>query len=132
MSAISGKGGEARISANTIAEIQTWSVDIGTNVIDTTAMLEGGVQWKTFIAGVSEWTVSMEMSWDVITDTNGQAVMNSASLLGTTISDLTLYPNVANTYTGDAIITSASINTDVQDKVSYTIELQGTGALVYA
>ena len=132
MSAIAGKGGEARISANTIAEIQTWSLDIGTNVIDTTAILEGGVQWKTFIAGVSEWTVSLEMSWDVITDTNGQAVMNSASLLGTTISDLTLYPNAANTYTGDAIITSANINNDVQDKVSYTVELQGTGALAYA
>jgi predicted secreted protein len=90
------------------------------------------VQWKTIIAGVSEWTVSLEMSWDVVTDTNGQAAMNSASLLGTTISDLTLYPNVANTYAGDAIITSANINNDVQDKVSYTVELQGTGALVYA
>jgi len=132
MSAIAGKGGEARISANTIAEVQTWSVDIGTNVIDTTAMLAGGVQWKTFIAGVSEWTVSMEMSWDAVTDTNGQGALNAASLLGTTISDLTLYPNAANTYTGNAIITSANINNDVQDRVSYTVELQGTGALAYA
>jgi predicted secreted protein len=132
MAAIAGKGGEARISANTIAEVQTWSIDIGTNVIDTTAQLAGGVQWKTFIAGVSEWTVSLEMSWDVPTDTNGQAAMNTASLAGTTISDLTLYPNASNTYTGDAIITSANINNDVQDKVSYTVELQGTGALVYA
>lgn len=131
MGAIPGKGGEAKISTNTIAEVQTWSIDIGTNVIDTTAMLAGGTVWKTFIAGVSEWTVSLEMSWDVVTDTNGQGALNTASLAGTTISDLTLYPNASNYYVGDAIITSASINDDVQDKVSYTVELQGTGALAY-
>lgn len=132
MSAIAGKGGEAKISTNTIAEVGVWSLDIGTDVIDTTAMLAGGTVWKTFIAGVNEWSTTLEMSWDVPTDTNGQTVLNTSSLAGTTITDLRLYPNAANYYSGNAIITSASLNTDVQDKVSYTVNLQGTGALAYA
>ena len=38
MSAIAGKGGFVKINTNVIGEVQTWSCDIGTNVIDTTAI----------------------------------------------------------------------------------------------
>ena len=129
---ISGKGGFVKINASNIGDVQTWGLDIGTNVIDVTAQLEGGKQWKDFIAGLSEWTVSLEMSWDIPTAGTNQAQINSASLQGTTLSDIELYANATNFYSGDGIITSANINEDVQDKVSYTVEIQGTGVLAYA
>ena len=132
MSAIAGKGGFVKINTNVIGEVQTWSCDIGTNVIGTTAMLKEGIQWKNFIAGVSEWTVSMELSWDIPTAGSNQAAINTASLQGTLLSAIELYANATNYYTGDGIITSANVNNDVQDKVSYMVEIQGTGALTYA
>ena len=131
MAAIAGKGGEARIAANTIAEVTSWSLDVGTDVVDTTAMLVGGAQWKTFISALNSFTISMELSWDVPTDTNGQTAMNTAMLAGTLIEDFNLYANVANYYNGDGIITSFGVATPVEDKITLTVEIQGTGALTY-
>jgi len=129
--AISGKNGKAKISSDLIADVNSWTLDIATDTEEVTAMLATGVTWKTFISLLATWTGSMEMSWKVNDDADGQTALNTASLAGTTIEDLSLYPNATNYYQGDAIITNANIATDVKGKVTYSVTFQGTGALSY-
>ena len=83
-----------------------------------------------FIAGLKEWSASAEGAYNVHTDTNGQTALQNAFLNGTDV-DLKLYVNNTNYYSGQAIISSLSVEDPVDDVVSISIEFQGNGALAY-
>ncbi len=125
--AIAGKGGKINIATNQIGDIASWSLDIGSDMLDTTVL---GVNWKTFIQGLKEWSASCDGFWKVDSDTNGQTAMQTAYLNGTTIA-VRLYVNSTNYYSGDAYVTSFSVEDAVDDTVNVTFELQGTGTLGY-
>ena len=131
MSAIAGKGGELKISTNTVAEIQEWSLDIESDMLDSTAQLAGGATWKTFIAGLNSWTMTIEYSWDM-SDTNGQKAYQDAILAGTSVASVEAYTNASNYYTGTVFVSAENIGTPVGDRVTGSMTLQGTGALTYA
>ena len=130
MAAVAGKGGEIKIGANTVAEVQEWSLDIESEMLDTTAMLAGGTTWKTFIAGLNGWTVSVEFKWDM-SDTNGQKAFQDAILAGSSVASVELYTNASNYYTGTVLLSAQNVATSVSDTVNGSQTLQGTGALTY-
>ena len=70
--AIAGKSGKLMAGANNIAEIKSWSLDLGLDTIDTTAL---GDDWKSFVAGLKEWSASAEGSWNVAVDAQGQKAL---------------------------------------------------------
>ena len=127
MAAIAGKGGSARLGANTIAEVTSWSLDVSTDMLDSTSL---GDDWREFIAGLNGATGSVEVKWDVVTDTNGQTALQTAMLNNTTVT-LDLYVNATKYYTGSAYISSLSIEDPVEDLVTATFEVQFTGAVTY-
>lgn len=128
MAAVAGRGGSVKIGAATVASIKNWSLDINLDTLDITAL---GKTWKEFIAGLREWSGSLEGDWDVQTDVTGQKAIQDALLNGTAVT-LELYVNAANKYSGSAFITAASPSADVGDLVSISFDFQGTGALAYA
>ena len=127
MAAIAGKGGSARLGANTIAEVTSWSLDISADMLDSTSL---GDDWREFIAGLNGATGSVEVKWDIPTDTLGQTALQNAMLAGTTVT-LDLYVNATKYYTGTAYVSSLSIEDPVEDLVTATFEAQFTGAVTY-
>ncbi len=126
--AIAGKSGKVMIAAATVTDIGNWSLDLGVDVLEDTSL---GDDWKTFIAGLKEWSASAEGTWNVASDTAGQKALQDAFLAGNTVA-LKLYVNATNNYSGNAIITGISIEDPVDDIVSFSVEFQGTGAPTYA
>ena len=127
MAAIAGKSGSARLGANTIAEVTSWSLDISSEMLDSTSL---GDDWKEFIAGLRGATGSVEVKWDVVSDANGQAALQTAFLNGTAVT-LDLYVNATKYYTGSAYISSLSVEDPVEDLVTATFEMQFSGAVTY-
>lgn len=125
--AIAGKGGKLSIGANTVSDIKNWSLDLGADTIDVTAL---GDEWKRFIAGLKEWSASAEGSFAINTDANGQAALQTAFLNSSEVA-LRLYINATNYYSGNAYISSLSVEDPVDDAVNVSFEFQGTGALSY-
>jgi TP901-1 family phage major tail protein len=127
MAGTAGKKGKVMIGANAVTALNNWSLELGLDTLETTAF---GDEWKNFIAGLKEWSASSEGAYNVHADTNGQAALQNAFLNGTEV-DLKLYVNTTNYYSGQAIISSLSVEDPVDDIVTISIEFQGNGALSY-
>jgi len=72
-----------------------------------------------------------EGSWNVAVDAQGQKALQDAYLSGATVS-LKLYVDVAHYYSGEAFISSLSVEDPVDDTANMSFEFQGTGALTYS
>ena len=127
MAAIAGKDGSAKIGANTIAEVTSWSMDISADMLDSTSL---GDDWRESIPGLNGATASLEVKWDIPNDANGQTALQNAILNGTTVT-LNLYTNASNYYSGTAYISSLNVEDPVEDLVTATFEAQFTGAVTY-
>lgn len=125
--AIAGKSGKLSIGIKAVTDITNWSLELGSDTLEVTAL---GDDWKKFIAGLKEWSASAEGSFAIPTDADGQAALQTAFLNGTEVA-LKLYVNTTNYYSGNAFISSLSVEDPVDDAVSVSFEFQGTGALVY-
>ena len=125
--AIAGKSGKLGIGANTVVDISSWSMELGVDALDVTAL---GDDWKKFLAGLKEWSASAEGFYSVHTDTLGQKALQDAYLNSTEVS-LRLFVNPTKFYSGSAFISGLSVEDPVDDTVSISFEFQGTGALTY-
>lgn len=126
--AISGKGGGVFLGAVKVAEVTNWTLDIEADMLDSTTFDGNG--WRTFIAGLKQWSGSLEAKWKVNTDTTGQKALQDA-LLGGTVLSLKLDVNGTNNYTGSALVSTENVETPVDDIVTANFDIQGTGALAY-
>lgn len=122
--AIAGKGGSVNLGANKVAEIKTWSLDLGGDDIDTTSFDSNG--WKEYLAGLKEWSGSFEGNYKP-DDTNGQKAILAAWLAGTALA-FTFKVNATVSFTGSAFV-KPSLEVPVDDKASFSCDFTGTGAL---
>ena len=127
--AIAGKNGKVLIGTGTSAvlSIKSWSLELSLDTLETTAL---GDDWKNFIAGLKEWSASCEGDYAITTDTTGQQALQDAYISGETIT-VKLYVDDTHYYTGSAFINSLSVEDPVDDVVSASFELTGTGALTF-
>lgn len=128
--AIAGKSGKLAISIDnevTVVGIKNWSLDLSVDTLETTAL---GDDWKNYMAGLKEWTASAEGDYNVITDEVGQKALQEAYFSATTV-DVLLYVNDTNYYTGEALISSLSVEDPVDDVVSISFEFTGSGAISF-
>lgn len=128
--AVAGKNGKVIIGesgSQKVAAIKNWSLELSLETLETTAL---GDDWKNYITGLKEWTASSEGDYSVPTDTQGQSALQDAYLAGTTVT-VKLYVDGTNYYQGTAYISSLSIEDPVDDVVSISLELTGTGELSF-
>ena len=128
--AVAGKNGKVVIGASTtekVVGIKNWSLELSLETLETTAL---GDDWKNYITGLKEWTASSEGDYNVPTDTAGQKALQDAFLNGTIVK-VKLYVDATNYYTGEAYISSLSIEDPVDDVVTISIEFTGSGALSF-
>jgi len=124
--AIAGYGGGVYLGDTTkkVAEIANWSLDMSADDIDITSFDSGG--WRARMQGIKEWSGSFEGNFKP-DDKNGQAALINAWLTGQKVT-LELQVNSTVKFSGDAFV-NLSIETPVDDKVNFSCDFQGTGAL---
>lgn len=122
--AIAGKEGKVKIGSAAVAEMASWSLDLGADDIDTTNFDSEG--WKEFLAGLKDWSGSFEGNLDP-EDTAGQGALITAWLNGSEVS-LELVVNSSMTFSGKALV-KLSIEMPVDDKGSFSCDFQGSGPL---
>jgi TP901-1 family phage major tail protein len=128
--AIAGKAGKVAIGTtnpSTVVGIKNWSLDLSLDTLETTAL---GDDWKSYIAGLKEWTASSDGDFNVHTDEAGQEALQQAFLNGTPV-DVQFYVDDTHYYTGSAIIASLSIEDPVDDVVSISIDFTGNGSISF-
>jgi len=122
--AIAGYGGAVKIGANKIAEISNWSLDLGADDIEITSFDSNG--WKEYLAGLKEWSGSIEGNLKT-NDTNGQKAILNAWINGETL-EFTFEVSSGVSFQGEAFV-KPSIEVPVDDKASFSCDITGTGAL---
>ncbi len=122
--AVAGKGGAVKLSAKKIAEISNWSLDLGADDIDITSFDSQG--WKEYLAGLKEWSGSIEGNFKP-DDTNGQKAILNAWLSGEKLT-FTFEVSSGVSFQGEAFV-KPSIEVPVDDKASFSCDITGTGAL---
>jgi hypothetical protein len=122
-----GSEGTVAIGSNIIAEIRSFSIEWTSDTTEDTVM---GDTFRTHKPTLRSWTASVDCFWDE-TDTNGQVALVPGTVVtfngypeGNTVGDVY--------YTGQAIVTGKTINSNFDGMVEATITLQGTGAITEA
>ena len=122
--AVTGTGGAVKLGDNKIAEISNWSLDLGADDVEITSFDSNG--WKEYLAGLKEWSGSIEGNLKT-DDTNGQKAILNAWINGETL-EFTFEVSTGVTFEGEALV-KPSIEVPVDDKASFSCDIQGTGAL---
>ena len=122
--AIAGKSGGVYLGSNKIGELSSWSLDLGADDIEITSFDSNG--WKEYLAGLKEWSGSIEGNFKS-GDTNGQKAIINAWISGTALN-FEFRIDATNKFTGSAFV-KPSIETPVDDKATFSSDIQGTGAL---
>jgi predicted secreted protein len=101
--------------------------------IETAETTAFGQNDKTYITGLGDATISLSGMFDATVDT--QIAGNITNLKSGSVSSLSFEYGPAGSastrpkFTGEAIITSYDISSPVGDVVTYSLELQVTGAV---
>jgi predicted secreted protein len=122
--ALAGKSGAVKLGANKVAELSNWSLDLGADDIEITSFDSNG--WKEYLAGLKEWSGSIEGNFDS-GDTNGQKAILNAWLNGQEL-EFTFEVSTGVIFKGEALV-KPSIEVPVDDKASFSCDITGTGAL---
>lgn len=92
--------------------------------IDTYETTTLGANDKTYIVGLRGATFSISGPWDATIDAHMAGVLGQSATLSFSYS-----PNGSLTYTGECIVTSYDISSPVGDKLTWSANLQVTGAV---
>jgi len=101
--------------------------------IETAETTAFGTQDKTYIVGLSDATVSLSGMFDATTNTAISTVISNLKSGSIASASFTYGPSgsVASSpkFTGEALVTSYEISSPVGDVITYSLELQCTGAV---
>ena len=124
MSAIKGLDVLIKVGSQVVGGQRNASLEMSAETIDTTVKSTGG--WAAKIPGIKSWTSSCDGVYFL--DDAGLEAAQTAFMNGTAVS-LEFSNSSGLTYSGQAVITSMSVEAGQEDVVSYTISFEGTGAL---
>lgn len=121
-----GSEGYVKVGANTVAEVQNWSLTETAETIDTSSM---GDTARSYVTGLTTASGSVAVRWDE-TDTTGQGAMT----VGSSVT-LNLYPegsDSGDTYASmSAIITEAGTSASFDGLVEASFSFQVDGAVTW-
>lgn len=124
MAAIKGLDVLIKVGSQVVGGQRNASLEMSAETIDTTVKSTGG--WASKIPGIKSWTSSCDGVYFV--DDAGLEAAQAAFMNGTEVK-LDFSNSSGLAYSGQAVITSMSVEAGQEDIVSYTISFEGTGAL---
>ena len=134
-----------RTDGNTIAYATSASLSVNMDLRDTTT--KSSLGWQENLGGLKSWEMSgdafVELSAATATGNDpfkegtevNSTLKNISSLYATWAAGLAVtvaFGNDTKEYYGSAIITSISIDAGMEENATYSISLQGAGALTQA
>lgn len=125
MAAIAGINGKVTVAAVVLANIDDWSLDLGGDVVDTTAF---GSTWKTKTPTVKQWSGKAVGRFDNA-DTTGQIASINALL--TSVACI-FNTDAVHNWSGSAIISQVVPKATATGVVTIEFSFVGNGALTYA
>lgn len=131
MAAITGKNGTISYAGGSVARINSWSLDVDTNMHDVTSFTTDAVAWREFTDGITGWSGSIDGIFDPTS--TGQNNMIVATLAPTTAAVVFELDKVAGgSFTGSVFLNSLSAGSDIDGTADMGWSVQGTGALTYS
>ena len=124
MAAIKGLDVLIKVGSQVVGGQRNASLEMSAETIDTTVKSTGG--WASKIPGIKSWTSSCDGVYFL--DDAGLEAAQTAFMNGTAV-ELEFSKQSGLAYSGQAVITSMSVEAGQEDIVSYTISFEGTGAL---
>ena len=124
MSAIKGLDVLIKVGSTVVGGQRNASLEMSAETIDSTVKSTGG--WAAKIPGLKSWTSSCDGIYFL--DDTGLAAAQTAFMNGNEVK-LEFSNSSGLAYSGQAVITSMSVEAGQEDVVSYTISFEGTGAL---
>ena len=82
MSAVTGKGGTVSYDGGNVATINSWSIDVNSNMHDVTAFSTEAVVWREFASGLQGWSGAIDGTFDP--SSTGQADLIANTITPTT------------------------------------------------
>ena len=138
MAAITGNNGVLKIDNSSgtptaIANVRNFSIDITSDTIETTTM---GVDVRTYVKGLSQFSGSADIYFDTANYTGGAsvvAVLNPTGInVGSSPVTLEAYlDTTSNKFSGEVIITGFTVNSSMDGLVEASISFQGSGAMTF-
>jgi len=120
MAVITGKDGSVAVDSDNVTQITSWSISIEADTLEYTNFGSGG--WKENMGSLKSWSGSIEGFADT--------TQNATIAVGTEVA-VTLVEGGAGstTYTGNAIVTSKSVDSSTAELVSVSFDFTGSGVL---
>jgi hypothetical protein len=130
MANVSGKDGSITFATGYVVDTTEWTVDAAAEEVETTAL---GDKWKTWIAGVKEWSGSYTaLADDTLVATSGTVGVAGGTgfNLGNAAATATFKFGSNDSLTGTIFITGASANAAIGGTASsFTFTFRGTSTL---
>jgi hypothetical protein len=120
MAVITGKDGSVAVDSTNVSQITSWSISIEADTLEFTNFDSAG--WKENKGSLKSWSGSIEGFADT--------AQTATLAVGDTVA-LTLVEggSGSSTYTGDAVVTSKSVDSSTAELVSVSFDFTGTGTL---
>ena len=131
MAAITGKSGTITYDGGSVARINSWSLDVDTNMHDVTSFSTDAVQWREFVDGLSGWTGSIAGVFDSASTGQNDLITNSLTPVAATVV-MELDKSAGGKLSGSAYLSSMSAGSDIDATADMSWSVQGTGALAYS
>jgi len=124
MAVITGKDGSVAVGSLgaevNVTKITSWSISIEADTLEFTNFGSGG--WKENMGSLKSWSGSIEGFADT--------AQTATLAVGTTVSVVLVEGGTgSSTYTGDAIVTSQSVDAATADLVTVSFDFTGSGSL---
>lgn len=113
-----GKGSSLTFTNLTVGDFAFTITDTA-DVVEVTDFADGATGFKKWLAGLRDWEVTVSGRWD---DTPNTAAAGDEATLTLTLT-------AGSTFAGNAILTSQTVGTDVNDAVTQEWTFKGNGAL---
>ena len=130
MAAVAGKGGTVTYAGGNVATLKEWSLDISPDMHDVTSFTTAAPTWKEFIAGLNSWTGSLTGTLDPASTGQNNLITDSLAPVSAAVI-LEKDQTNGGKYSGNALISGASVGVVIDGLVDMGWDLQGTGALTY-
>ena len=131
MAAVTGKGGTVSYDGGSVASIGTWSLDVSNDMHDITSFTTSASQWRTFAAGLSGFSGSLDgVGFDPSSTGQNDLITKTLTPVAATVV-LELDQTVGGKLTGSVFAESMSLGADIGGMTNASWRLQGTGALTF-
>lgn len=131
MAALSGKAGKIEYGGGKVVNINSWTLDIDTNMIDVTAWSTGTDQWRSYVPGLSGAAFTASGFFDAAS--TGQTDMRTNTLTPST-AQIILYADKSGgaNFRGSAYIERLGLDVSIDGTADVAYDGRFTGAVTYS